>query len=111
LRKYQLNDLALLELAKIIAAGVHHAVTRGDEKNKVSALEGIGLDALSEGMMLATLGDADNLDKSMVIYDALYAYCKAPVLVSQDPSLAQKGMMQRVEFLRGPIKAALTAKK
>ena len=111
LQKYQLHDPALDALAKIIAAGVHHAISRGDEKNNVPALEGIGLDALSEGMMLATLGDADNLEKSMVIYDALYAFCKAPVLVSQDPSLAQKGMFQRVELLRGPIKAALTSKK
>ncbi len=110
LLKYKLNDPALAELARIIESGVHHAITRGDDRNKVVALEGIGVDALSEGMMLSTLGDADNLDKSMVIYDALYAYCKAHILVSQDPSLAQKGMLQRVDLLRGPIKAALTMK-
>ena len=111
LRKYNLNDPALVELARIIASGVHHAITRGDEKNNVPALEGIGLDSLSEGMMLSTLSDADNLDRSMVIYDALYAYCKAHVLVNADPSLAQKSMFQRVDLLRGPIKAALMSKK
>ena len=110
LRKYKLDDPALAEMAMIIESGVHHAIVRGDDRNKVSALEGIGMDALSEGMMLSTLGDADNLDKSMVIYDALFGYCKAHVLVNEDPSLAQKGMFQRVELLREPIKAALTMK-
>lgn len=108
LRKYKLDDPALVELARIIASGVHHAVTRGDDRNNVPALEGIGVDALSEGMMLSTLSDDDNLDKSMIVYDALYAYCKAHVLVREDASLAQKGMTQRVELLRGPIRAALS---
>ena len=110
LRKYKLNDTALAEMAKIVESGVHHAITRGDDRNKVAALEGIGMDAISEGMMLSTLGDADNLDKSMAIYDALYAYCKAHILMKEDTPLAQKGMLQRVDLLRGPIKAALTMK-
>ncbi len=110
LKKYKLDDPALVEMAKIVSSGVHHAITRGDDRNKVVALEGIGMDALSEGMMLSTLGDVDNLDKSMVIYDALYAYCKAHIMMQQDPSLAQKNMLQRAELLKEPIKQALSGK-
>ncbi|MFH1140411.1 MAG: chromate resistance protein ChrB domain-containing protein [Chloroflexota bacterium] len=111
LRKYKLDDPALAEVAKIVASGIRYNSRRGQgDQYNVPAMEGIGMIALSEGMMLTTLGDADNLDKSMVVYDALYAYCKSHVLVGQDPSLAQKGMRERVGLLRGPIKAALTMK-
>ena len=106
--KHGLDDPALAMMAQIVSSGVHHATHKGrGDENDVPALEGIGLDAISEGMMLSTEGDSDNLDKSMAIYDALYAYCKAHVLMSQDDSLVQKNMIQRVDLLKVPIRAAL----
>ena len=108
MRKHGLDDPALAMMAQVIASGVHHAITRGDDRNNIAALEGIGLNAISEGMMLSTEGDSNNLDKSMAVYDALYAYCKAHVLMSQDESLAQKNILQRVDLLKGPIRAALS---
>ena len=106
--KYGLDDPALAMMAQIVSSGVHHATHKGKgDENDVPVLEGIGLDAISEGMMLSTESDSDNLDKSMAIYDALYAYCKARVLMSQDDSLAQRSMLQRIDLLKGPIRAAL----
>lgn len=108
LQKYELKDPALAEMARVIASGIHHATTRGDERNNVPALEGIGLDALSQGMGMVSENDAENIEVSLAVYDALFAYCKAQVLMRQDASLAQKGLLQRAELLKGPIKAALS---
>lgn len=107
LRKYHLDDPALALLAKIVISGMNHAGHTGD-RTDIPALEGIGLDAISQGMMLSALDDADNLEKSMAVYDALYAYCKAQTLMEQDPSLAEKGVLERVQLLKTPIRAALS---
>lgn len=78
--KYRLDDPALSVMSTVIASGIHHALHKGkDDRNEVPTLEGIGLDAISEGMMQLAEGDQDNIDKSMLLYDALYAYCKARV--------------------------------
>ncbi|MBI4202471.1 MAG: chromate resistance protein [Chloroflexi bacterium] len=107
LRKYRLDDPALTKMAAVIASGVHHAITQGPERDRVPALEGIGLDALSQGMMLLASDDRDNLDRSMALYDALYAYCKQLALLEQDPTLAKLGFFQRAETMRGVVKGAL----
>ncbi len=107
LRKYQLDDPALALLGKIVVSGMNHAGHTGD-RTDIPALEGIGLDAISQGMMLSALDDADNLEKSMAVYDALYAYCKAQTLMEQDPSLAEKGVLERVRLLKPTIRAALS---
>lgn len=111
IKKYELSDPALSIMGPIVGSGVHHALHKGKEdENDVPSLEGIGLDAISEGMMLTTDGDMDNLDKSMGIYDAIYAYCKLQVLKSEDSSLTGKSLMQLSDLLKPVIKAALSGK-
>ena len=108
LRKYNLEDPALAMVAEVIASGVHHTLHRGQpDQNDVPVPEGIGLSSLSEGMMLVTDGDLDNIDKSMAIYDALYATCKARVSLEKDPSLAEKGFLERAGLLKEIVKASL----
>ena len=107
LRKYRLEDPALAVMAKVIASGVHHAITPGPDRDNVPAVEGIGLDALSQGMMLLSTSDLDNLDRSMAVYDALYAYCKQQALVAQNVDLAKLSFFQRADALKAPIKAVL----
>lgn len=107
LRKYRLDDPALALMARIIASGVHHAITQGPERDRVPALEGIGLDAISQGMMLLATGDMDNLERSMAVYDAVYAYCKQLALAEQDAALAKLSFFQRADALKGPVREAL----
>ena len=110
-RKYKLDDPALAEMTQIVGSGVHNALHKGKgDENDVPALAGIGLNAISEGMMLTTDGDIDNLDRSMGIYDAIYAYCKLQVLKKEDSSMADKGLMQLSELVKPTIKAALSMK-
>jgi hypothetical protein len=106
IRKYQLDDRALDMLATIVASGVHHALHRGqDDVNDVPALEGIGLDAISEGMMLLTEDDYDNVERSLAIYDALYLCCRARLLAESQE--LPRGMAQRVPALREALRGAL----
>jgi hypothetical protein len=93
MRKYGLADAALEMLAGIIESGIVHVFSQIDHGHSdVAALkfpEGIGLDALSQGMMYASNGDAENIERSLVIYDALYAFCRAKLLVAARPELAK----------------------
>jgi hypothetical protein len=93
MRKYGLADAALEMLAGIIESGIVHVFSQIDHGHTdVAALkfpEGIGLDALSQGMMYAAAGDADNIERSLIIYDALYAFCRAKLLVASRPDLAR----------------------
>jgi hypothetical protein len=96
LRAYKLDNPALELLAGVVRSGVHHALHKGrSDKNDVEALQGIGLDALSEGIMLTCEDDLDNIRKSMTMYDALYAYCRAQVLLQADPALARLPFFER----------------
>ncbi|MCI4344318.1 MAG: chromate resistance protein [Thermoplasmata archaeon] len=70
LRRYQLTDPALHELAKIVRkadAGV------GD------AVEGAGLEAAALGFRAIAQDDFANQRLQFPLYDALYAYCQAKV--------------------------------
>jgi hypothetical protein len=92
MRKHGLADPALEMLAGIIESGITHVFSQIDHGyTDVAALkfpEGIGLDALSQGMMYIAQGDLDDIEKSLVIYDALYAFCRAKLLVASRPDLA-----------------------
>jgi hypothetical protein len=65
IEKYNLNDPALLELAKIVRAA--------DTNKKEFAAE---VEAIAEGFRQITKDDFDNMSKQFYVYDALYAYCK-----------------------------------
>ncbi len=69
LRKYELSDPALLELAKIVRAA--------DTVDKSWAPEGLGLEAIADGFRRIAKDDHDNIAKQFPVYDALYAHCRA----------------------------------
>lgn len=71
MRKYQLNDPALVELAKIVRAA--------DTADKSWAAEGVGLEAIADGFRRIARDDHDNMAKQFWVYDALYAHCQANV--------------------------------
>src|ERR671933_1285802 len=62
IEKYNLNDQALLELAKIVRAA--------DTNKKELAAESIGLEAIAEGFRQITKDDFDNMSKQFYVYDA-----------------------------------------
>ena len=70
-RKYQLTDPALAELAKIVRAA--------DAGGPDSAIEGAGLEAAALGFREIARDDFENMRMQFPLYDALYAYCKAKV--------------------------------
>ena len=71
IKKYDLTDPALHELAKIVHAA-DIAADRG------TAPEAAGLEAIARGFgLLGYADDHEILEKQFPVYDALYAYCKA----------------------------------
>lgn len=72
IKKYELSDPALLDLAKIVRAA--------DAKSIPSPRkEGAGLEAAATGFRQIAKNDLDNLRLQSPLYDALYAYCKSRV--------------------------------
>jgi hypothetical protein len=68
LKKYQLTDAALQKLAVIV---------RGADTGKPGlAAESAGLLAISRGLSLNFGNDHEMLRHGMIVYDALYAWCK-----------------------------------
>ncbi len=70
IRKYNLRDPALLELAKIV---------RMADGGSGGAVEGAGLEAAATGFRRIAKDDFENQRLQFPLYDALYAYCKAKV--------------------------------
>jgi hypothetical protein len=68
LKKYQLDDPALARLAVIVRAA--------DTDRPDLAPEAAGLYAVSAGLSANFRDDHDMLRHGMVIYDALYAWCR-----------------------------------
>src|SRR5262249_35893367 len=69
IKKYQLVDAALLELAKIVRAA--------DTQDKSWAPEGVGLEAVADGFRRIAADDHHNMALQFPVYDALYAHCQA----------------------------------
>lgn len=71
MRKYRLNDPALLELARIV---------RGADASIPDAPpESPGLEAAANGFRSIAKDDFENMRLQFPLYDALYAYCKSKV--------------------------------
>ena len=69
LKKYQLDDLALKQLAVIV---------RGADTSRLDLTpQSAGLYALSLGLSQNFTDDHEMLKHGMVMYDALYAWCKS----------------------------------
>ena len=69
IKKYNIIDPAVLELAKIV-----HAADVSADRNSVP--EGPGLEAIASGFGKICQDDQEILEKEFIVYDALYAYCK-----------------------------------
>ena len=72
LRRYELTDPVLWEIAKIV-----HGADVADDRDATP--QSRGLLAVAEGFHLLNLGDHRQLELSLPVYDALYAWCKNEV--------------------------------
>ncbi len=70
--EYELEDPALHLLARIV-----HGADVADDRDATP--ESRGLLAVAEGFHLLNLGDYRQLELSLPVYDALYAWCKQEV--------------------------------
>ena len=68
IRKYNLKDPALLEMAKIVRGA------DASEPHEPPA-EAAGLKAVANGFKFLARDDHDNMERQFPTYDALYAYC------------------------------------
>ena len=71
IRKYELKDEALLELAKIVRGADARLAGVTD-----SAPEAIGLEAAAVGFRIIATNDYENMRLQFPLYDALYKYCR-----------------------------------
>src|SRR5215510_8359946 len=69
IRKYQLNEPALLRLARIVRGA--------DTEAKDLTPESRGLEAIADGFRRVYTDDHELLERETPVYDALYAYCRA----------------------------------
>jgi len=68
IRKYQLNDPALTELAKIVRGA--------DAKIREPTPESAGLEAAANGFRKISHDDFENMKLQFPLYDALYKHCQ-----------------------------------
>jgi len=71
IKKYQLADRALQQLALIVRGA--------DTSAKQLTPESPGLEAIAEGFRLNYGDDHELLERELSVYDALYAYCRQSV--------------------------------
>lgn len=71
IQKYDLNDKALLRMAKIVNA----ADTNRFDQDPIAA----GLEAIAVGYGVRFPKDQENLEHQFEVYDALYAWCRLQV--------------------------------
>ena len=74
--EYGLDDAALELLARIV-----HGADVAEDRDATP--QSLGLLAIAEGFHLLGLDDHRQLDLSLPVYDALYAWCKAEVGIPQ----------------------------
>ncbi|OGN89625.1 MAG: hypothetical protein A2Z74_02760 [Chloroflexi bacterium RBG_13_46_9] len=72
IKKYELTDPVLHELAKIV-----HAADVSADRN--TAPEATGVEAIARGFGLICVNDYESLEKQSPVYDALYAYCRSKI--------------------------------
>ena len=77
LEEHQLDDSALARLALIV-----HGADVADDRDATP--QSRGLLAVAEGFHLLNLGDHRQLELSLPVYDALYAWCKNEVARNGD---------------------------
>jgi len=112
LKKYRLDDPALRLIAGVIAAGVDYVLHdyRPPSDDRLGQMA-VGLLAISEGTMLINEDDAMIIERSLPLYDALYAYFTAHELARAKgvplPKPAGRGPTNETLHLRGLLKTAM----
>ena len=91
--KYKINDLAVLELAKIVRAA--------DTDRMETAPEAAGLEAIMTGIGIVAKDDHEAIEKARTVYDALYTNCKLKLVRDKHKVEIEKmDRKQRREFLK-----------
>jgi len=113
LKKYQLDDVALLRLGQVIKLGVDHVMH--DYRPGPQDTDGqiaVGLLAISEGILFNQSTDLQIIEASFPVYDALYANFKVHATLHEQgfkpPPPTRPGPGEKFQFLRGVLKAAET---
>lgn len=109
--KYSLDDPALNEIAKVITAGIDYVVHNyRPEATDRHGQMAVGLLAYSEGAMLLIEDDATIIERSLPVYDALYAYFTAHRLAEAKgeplPAHGGRGPTNKTLYLRDLLKTA-----
>src|SRR5438034_6747606 len=79
LQEYAIDDAALARLARIV-----HGADVADDRDATP--QSRGLLAVAEGFHLLDLGDHRQLELSLPVYDALYAWCKNEAARNGEPT-------------------------
>lgn len=92
-KKYNIMDPAILELAKIVRAA--------DTGKPEAAPEAAGLDAIMTGISIAARDDKEAIKNSAPVYDALYTNCRLErIKENYKTELGNMGRGQRRVFLK-----------
>ena len=95
-RKYGLEDEALLDLATIVRAA--------DTDSFEIAPESIGLEAIASGATMITKDDNETIERSMFVYDALYSHCRLRILKeTYKEKLEEMSQSEKRSFLRSKL--------
>jgi len=93
IKKYDIKDPAVLELAKIVRAA--------DTDKPEVAPEGAGLDAVMTGISIVAEDDHEAITKASLVYDAFYTNCKLKLIREKYKADIEKmDRKQRREFLK-----------
>ena len=104
IKKYNLTDTWVLEIAKI----VHAADVASDID---MAPEAHGVEAIAAGSMYIVEDDYEALEKGFYIYDALYAYVQVKKIQEKyQDELSKLDRGERFNFIRAKIKTSPNAK-
>ena len=94
--KYNINDPAVLELAKIVRAA--------DTGKLEVAPEAAGLEAVMTGLGIVSKDDHETIAKASPVYDAFYTNCKVKIIREEHKAEIEKlDRKQRREFLIGKL--------
>jgi hypothetical protein len=92
---YSIKDRAVLKMANIVRAA---------DTDAALAPEGAGLAAVMIGISMVAKDDHDSLKLAGPVYDALFAYCKAEIIMEDHASeLETMNKEERRTFLRRKV--------
>ena len=93
IKKYKIEDPALLDLAKIVRAA--------DTDAMEAAPEAAGLEAVMTGISIASEDDYETITKASQVYDALYTNCRLELIRKKRKTEIEKlDRVQRRKFLQ-----------